>query len=353
MATSPPAQSPGSVAGAYGSMYDNAMKTQAPPAPPAAPISPPVNAPGSTAGLYLGMYDNAMKTQAKPGFESGGGGDFGGGGATGSWENVGPPVYNSGNGGDKGGSALPALYDSGGNGGGSATTDSASGGAFTDPSDWRVRVESPVLGYNGILSPLGDTNGVIFPYTPSIQVTYAAAYDATPLTHSNYKVHMYTASSVENIQVTGDFTAQDSTEAAYVLAVIHFFKSVTKMYYGQDSRRGTPPPLCYLTGLGEYQFKRSPMAVTNFALSLPADVDYISTSSSSGSGGSVGFGGGLSVGGEASAPVFNSSGGGNTMVPTKMQISFSAIPIVSRLKVSNEFSLEKYSTGSLLGAGFW
>ena len=220
--------------------------------------------------------------------------------------------------------------------------------------DWRVKVASPVLGYNGILGPLGVTGGVIFPYTPQIQVTYAAQYDATPLTHSNYKVHMYSASSVENIQVTGDFTAQDGGEAAYLLAVIHFFKSVTKMYYGQDGIRGTPPPLCYLTGLGEYQFNNSPMAITSFNLNLPSDVDYIPASAGVATDADHGkFGGGLGAGGAASSPSFASSSGGTTMVPTKMQIAFSAIPIVSRMKVSNEFSLQAYSTGSLLGSGFW
>lgn len=222
--------------------------------------------------------------------------------------------------------------------------------------DWRVKVDSPILGYGGILAPLGSTGGVIFPYTPQIQVTYAAQYDATPLTHSNYKVHMYSASSVENIMVTGDFTAQDGSEAAYLLAVIHFFKSVTKMYYGAGGSAplGTPPPLCYLSGLGEYQFNKSPMAVTNFMLNLPSDVDYIPVSgASSNTSASSGIGGGLGAGGSPSPPAFASESGGSTMVPTKMQIAFSAIPIISRMKVSNEFSLDAYKTGSLLGSGFW
>jgi hypothetical protein len=221
-------------------------------------------------------------------------------------------------------------------------------------ADWRVKVSSPVLGYNGILAPLGATGGVIFPYTPQVQVTYAAQYDATPLTHSNYKVHMYTASSVENIQVTGDFTAQDGGEAAYLLAVIHFFKSVTKMFYGGGQNLGAPPPLCYLSGFGEYQFNKSPMAVTGFTLALPSDVDYIPASASGATDLDHGkFGGGLGAGGTSSSPSFASSSGGTTMVPTKMQIIFTAIPMISRMKVSNEFSLQEYSTGSLLGSGFW
>ena len=185
-------------------------------------------------------------------------------------------------------------------------------------ADWRLIVDSPGLGYGGVLSPLGSTGGVLFPYTPQIQVSYTAQYDPGSLVHSNYKVHMYVASSVENIQVTGDFTAQDSDEAAYLMAVIHFFKSATKMFYGGS---GAPPPLCFMTGMGTYQFNRSPIAVTSFNLNLPSDVDYID--------------------------------GGGSMVPTKMQIAFSAIPIISRKKVSNEFNLQAYASGALIGAGFW
>ena len=48
------------------------------------------------------------------------------------------------------------------------------------------------------------------------------------------------------------FTAQATFEANYMLAVIHFFRSVTKMFYGQDWQRGAPPPLVFLSGLGEY-----------------------------------------------------------------------------------------------------
>jgi hypothetical protein len=288
--------------------------------------------------------------------------------------------------------------------------------------DWRVKVHSPGLGYTGLLTPLHQTGGVIFPYTPTVQVTYAAQYDATPLTHSNYKVHMYSSSSVEAIQVTGDFTAHDSDEAAYLLAVIHFFKTATKMYYGESSTPplGTPPPLCYLTGFGKYQFE-------NFTLNLPTDCDYIAvdnvstgpssdalpgtSNASSGllggitgsinstvSGATSGLpaglasivnkaassavgsvtstvskvinnttktvnsivnvikgpvASGLTAGGNAATPSFNSSSPATTMVPTKMQITFQAIPIISRAKVSNEFSIEKYKTGSLLGKGFW
>ena len=148
--------------------------------------------------------------------------------------------------------------------------------------DWRVRIrlapQSKYL-YNapqpGILQPLTVTDGVIFPYTPTISTAYKADYDAYALTHSNYKGYFYKSSSVDPITVTGTFTAQDTAEANYLLAVIHFFRSATKMFYGQDAERGAPPPLVYFTGLGEYQFNEHPCLIQNFTYTLPSDVDYI------------------------------------------------------------------------------
>jgi hypothetical protein len=243
--------------------------------------------------------------------------------------------------------------------------------------DWRVRLSlAPNAKYLykgipkaevGILAPLQDTDGVIFPYTPTVNVSYNAGYDASELIHSNYKIYNYKGSSVDNVQITGDFTAQDSVEADYMLAVIHFFRSVTKMFYGQDQNpnNGVPPPLCYLHGLGAYQFDNHPLVITNFNYSLPNDVDYIRA-------GSMTNNPGQSTSGQTTSYNTNTASGARlatsgltpkspnfqnkswtinsdaTYVPTKMQISITCIPIVSRNDISNRFSLKKYATGSLL-----
>jgi hypothetical protein len=243
--------------------------------------------------------------------------------------------------------------------------------------DWRVRLSlAPNAKYlykgipkaeAGILAPLQDTDGVIFPYTPAINVTYNAGYDASELIHSNYKIYNYKGSSVDNLQITGDFTAQDSVEADYMLAVIHFLRSVTKMFYGQDQNpnNGVPPPLCYLHGLGAYQFDNHPLVITNFNYSLPNDVDYIRAGSMTNnpgqptSGQTTGYntntasGARLATSGLAPrSPNFQNKSwtinSDATYVPTKMQIAITCIPIVSRNDISNRFSLKKYATGSLL-----
>ncbi len=264
---------------------------------------------------------------------------------------------------------------------------------YTSLRDWRV-VLSLAPGANylykapnpGILRPLTDTDGVVFPYTPQIQVQYTANYDTSDITHSNYKIYQYKNSSVDTVTITGDFTAQDTYEANYVLAVIHFFRSVTKMFYGQDSnpQNGVPPPLCYIFGLGEYQFNRHPIAVTGFTYNLPNDVDYIRASANLGADPFTPVSNftvqstsnpqnirlsssNVEPGGQPPMPMWEGSRSSNfaptqqpTYVPTKMQIQISAVPIVSRLDISSRFSLKDYATGDLLlgaqsgrGGGIW
>jgi hypothetical protein len=259
---------------------------------------------------------------------------------------------------------------------------------YQQKQDWRVRLSlAPGATYlyknagnEGILLPLVQTDGVIFPYTPAISVAYTAAYDNTELTHSNYKFFSYRASAVDNITITCDFTAQDTFEANYLLAVIHFFRSATKMFYGQDQnpKPGTPPPLCYLTGLGSFQFDTHPIAITGFTYSLPTDVDYIRAGATTTPPG-VNKRPGIPTAGPASAvssrlktsglqpgatqpPVYFTENAGTrepTYVPTKIQMSITAIPIVTRNDISNTFSLEEYATGKLLrgskrqGGGIW
>jgi hypothetical protein len=262
--------------------------------------------------------------------------------------------------------------------------------------DWRVKISlAPGANYlyaareTSILSPLNATQGVIFPYTPTISTSYVAQYDQTDLTHSNYRGYFYRNSRVEQVTVNGTFTAQNTAEANYLLAVIHFFRSVTKMFYGQDKERGTPPPIVYLTGYGEFQFQRHPCLVSNFSYNLPNGVDYIRTQSvnlnnrldrqsAADKGATLGqlLGGlglqpqldrintltnlltgkklGTNTGGQSDLAinVVNNTTQ-STYVPTKMEIQVSLLPLQSRKQISQEFSLRDFASGSLLKKGFW
>lgn len=247
--------------------------------------------------------------------------------------------------------------------------------------DWRVRLSlapnSDYL-YNapdaGLLEPLKVTNGIIFPYTPTIQTNYKANYDSYDLTHSNYRGYYYRNSYTDAVSLSAQFTAQDTEQANYLLAVITFLKSATKMFYGQDAQRGAPPPLVYLTGLGQYQFNAHPCVINNFAYNLPNDVDYIRAGSPNNVGLNLTtrrerqsvatnaiFGqlerlasAFLSKGALPQRPgVPNLATNEATYVPTKMEIQLTLLPIQSRAQVSKQFSLKNFANGSLIKGGFW
>jgi hypothetical protein len=248
-------------------------------------------------------------------------------------------------------------------------------------TDWRVTLRlAPGATYlyaapdAGLLQPLKVTNGVIFPYTPSITTAYKAKYSEYDLTHSNYRGYFYQNSYTDAININATFTAQSTADAAYVLAVIHFFRSVTKMFYGQDAQRGSPPPLVFLSGLGDYQFNNHPCLVQSFNYALPPDVDYIS----SGSPNNLGLNlqplqnlysttlNAVAPTATRLAAAFLPPGAQNaipaplqsllanpTYVPSKIDIQLTLLPVQSRQQVSRQFSLKGFANGQLLKGGFW
>jgi hypothetical protein len=261
---------------------------------------------------------------------------------------------------------------------------------FQSPAngDWRVKLKlSPNATYlykdnaaNSILAPLAASDGVVFPYMPDIQTTYNANYDTSDLVHSNYRGYFYKNSYVGDINITGVFTAQNTQEANYLLAVIHFFRSATKMFYGEkDSLRGAPPPLVYLFGLGQYQFNAHPCVIRSFNYSLPNDVDYIRTKPNN-----------YNVNLNDTLPKTESGGNpisavisrlrnallpkgalpnvpqelltvsqsvsnidNSTYVPTKITVTVSLLPIQTRSQQSQQFSVKGFANGDLLKGGFW
>lgn len=254
-------------------------------------------------------------------------------------------------------------------------------------TDWRVKLtlaNSAYYLYNapdaGILAPLAKTNGVIFPYTPSINMNYSANYDPVDITHTNFKLFQYKNSNVGDISISADFTAQDTNEANYLLAVIHFFRSATKMFYGQDTNppNGTPPPMLYLSGFGQYQFDQHPVVISSFSYRLPADVDYIKagvfqqgTSSPGKPDTTVAINtskseniftkaksflsnvlrlqnAGLKPGAVANNPQFkNNEIVTPTYVPTKISLNLTLLPIISRGDMSTRFNLKDYANGKI------
>lgn len=224
--------------------------------------------------------------------------------------------------------------------------------------DWRVRVSLATgskIFYNsddpGIMVRLKDTQGAIFPYTPTISVTHSARYSDAKLTHSNYASHFYEGSDVSAINISGEFTVQTPDEGQYLLAVISFFRSATKMFFGnQDVQSaGSPPPMVFLNGFGKYYFPNVPCVLTSFQHTMPNDVDYVEViqgwnTINAGGGGTV-TNGGITLDKNS---VYNK---GPTRVPTSSTVAITLQPVYSRRAVHESFNLNKFASGELLISG--
>ena len=188
--------------------------------------------------------------------------------------------------------------------------------ARNDDEDWRVKLSIPNgLALEGNLqSKLVETNGMIFPYTPTVIFSHSAAYSQIKPTHSNYPFPIYQSSQPDNLQITGEFYIEGADEGLYWVACVHYLRSITKMAYGKTSNAGTPPPIVLLNGYGDYVFKNVPVVIINFSVDLPTDVDYIHVPEA------------------------------NTYAPTRSTITIQAIPTYSRREVHN-FSLDTFVNG--------
>lgn len=193
--------------------------------------------------------------------------------------------------------------------------------------DWRVRLSVPDS-FKGspLLAPLAETNGMVFPYTPNVQVSHSASYNALRPVHSNYPFQVYSGSQIDTITIDGEFTVENSLDGEYWIAAVHYLRSVSKMAYGNTSNQGSPPPVVKLNGYGNNVLNNIPVVVTQFNLTLTNDVDYIQVD----------------------------IGASGTWVPTRSSIAVTLAPAYSRDSV-NKFSLDGFVRGDYVidnGSGF-
>lgn len=207
--------------------------------------------------------------------------------------------------------------------GSSSSTGMSIFGWSGDSPDWRVRLSLPsVSGFQSsqVLAPLTETdNSMIWPYTPNIIVTNNANYNSLSPTHNNYTYPAYENSSIEQITITGEFSVETPEDALYWVAVNHYLRSITKMFYGNSSNLGAPPPVVRLNGYGDFVFNNVPVVVESFMINLPKDVDYIK------------------------API----GQNGSWVPVLSEISVTVRVAYSRDNV-NSFSLDSFVNGDYL-----
>lgn len=205
-----------------------------------------------------------------------------------------------------------------------------------------------ILGSNdsgNILFPLYRTNGVMFPYTPTITTGSVVDYDQSSFVHSNYGYNAYVRSYPKTINISAEFTAQTTDEALYLLAVLHFFRSVTKSYFGVSpyNKAGTPPPVLKFNYLGDYQFNNVPVLIKNFDYTLPGNIDYVAVSTSS-------IGSSFAENKRVNLP--KSANGGYTYVPTHLAVTLELDTQYIPIDLRNNFNLDLFREGKLMNKGY-
>ena len=188
----------------------------------------------------------------------------------------------------------------------------------------------------GIMSPLLESGGLVFPYTPIVTFGGQAKYEELSFVHTNYRNFSFDRSFPMPISIEGIFTAQTDKEARYLLAVMHFLRTITKIDFGarstnegNNSRSGTPPPILHFTYLGKYMFRQVPVIVTDYSYVLPNDVDYIKVT-----------------------PDQSRSSGFITWVPSQITITVNLETQQNTKVVRDKFNLAEIKNGSRLRNGF-
>jgi len=209
---------------------------------------------------------------------------------------------------------------------------------------------------DGILAPLRATNGMVWPYTPTITYQQDVSYTTIDLVHVNQELYAYTRTNALKLQVSGQFTVQNQTEGVYALACIHFLRTVTKMWFGASANPGTPPPVLLFDAYGQYMFNQLPVIVTAFTVGLPSEVDYVPVDlSNTGGTPSLDQYGMLADIGATSSKLTSqnlSSGSSYVWLPSAFNIDVS-ITVQNTPSTLRSFDLDKFRSGELLKGGKW
>ena len=182
---------------------------------------------------------------------------------------------------------------------------------------------SAVGGSINILEPLSQTDGLVFPFTPDINLSQSVDYASNDIVHSNQEFLSYTRTKAPQITVSGQFVVQNSFEASYALACIHFLRTVVKMSFGQQSQNpGTPPPVLILSAYGEYMFNEVPVIVQAYTVDFSKDVDYIQVPNT------------------------------DTVVPSMFTLTVT-LTVQNTPTKQRSFNLQQFRSGQLLKGGSW
>ncbi len=130
--------------------------------------------------------------------------------------------------------------------------------------------------FNGPASPLGTHRGILFPYQPDITYQQSVTYSPYDMAHTNYTFNAYRNTPSPSIQLNAQFASVTDEEGEYTLGVIHFLRSITKMFFGKNQVNpvaGTPPPVLEFSAFGTEQFYKIPVVVGSFSVNFDSNVD--------------------------------------------------------------------------------
>lgn len=176
----------------------------------------------------------------------------------------------------------------------------------------------------GLLAPLTNTsNGVSFPYTPTINMSHSANYGSYDIPGTPYQPNYYVNTPNPQIDLTATFTAQSIVDAKYTAACMQFFKSSLKGDYGQQTRAtsGTPPPVLILSSYGSLHLENTPVILRSYTYTLPEDLDYVT----------------VDIDGKLQT------------LPTQLLVSLSFTPQYPPSKIRKEFNINSYRAGKAGG----
>lgn len=248
-------------------------------------------------------------------------------------------------------------------------------------SDWRVRLSMPTwpaFSSSPVLKPLKEAGGLVFPYTPTVNIESGAKYTPVTPIHSNFTFQTYEHSKPGSIVITAPMFVEDASQALYWIAMVHYLRSASKMFTGRDPIAGNPPPIVLLNGYGNYVFKNVPVVITKATISLKNDSDYMGVGVEGSAAGQItgladsigGLAGKLGGLGGAIGSIANSVGniagvvgdvssllggfgiggtvsGGTSYVPTKSEFSVTLEPAYSR-NSARTFSLQQFVQGGYM-----
>lgn len=217
------------------------------------------------------------------------------------------------------------------------------------PKDFRVRLGPPVSMINqiygentasNILTPLRLTQGLMFPFTPTIDWGQSVQYKTVSLIHSLQDFNAFEETPSTNISVSGTFVIQNDKDARYMLACLHFLRTVSKMYFGKasftdpaarsdpeakPSLAGMPPPVLIFSGYGDYMFNDLPVILKDHSYTFKQDVSYIDFEVN----------------------------GSMVRLPSILDISLKLVVQNSPKRLKDEFDLDKFRTGALMKNKGW